>query len=121
MNKNILLAVLPLMIAACASTDSCCNIPSLLDGESKRLHYLCQEGGSLQIEYAFMGGQYSATIIESDSKRVLPQSAANHFTDQQWQWQASEQGFNLSKSAEITNYGCKAYGEVDQRGITLFN
>lgn len=122
MTNNVLLAMMLLTLWACGGSDARFYAPPVLQAnEMVQWNYNCKKGKSVLVEYAMMGGEYSATIERDDrSKQVLPRLADGGFGNGQWQWlQIDKQGFNLIVEGEVVNSNCKAYSENEQRGIVI--
>ena len=86
MNKTLTLTT-ALLLAACANSTTTFleGTPSLSDGDNEFWMYYCTDGNDkgqeLQVDYANMGGEYSATPKLASGKRVLSRQSAYDFSD----------------------------------------
>ncbi len=122
MNRLIYIIGLLFILSACHGEEKFRNPPVLADGEAVTWHYNCNDRDSgLNVEYANMGGEYSATIIQKEyGKRVLPQIEQGRFSDGDWLWQIdSDNYFTLSQDSKVISHSCRAYNVVRTDGIIL--
>ncbi len=110
-----------LLLIGCGSHAGFKGIPELLPDNAIIWHYNCEEVG-LNVEYANMGGQYSATInIPELGRRVLyQQGSGNQFVLDTLLWQSSDnRTFVLSDGAETLLAGCLAMNRMATDDIQL--
>ena len=115
-------ALATLLLAACTSqTAFLTGVPELPAGDDIFWAYYCDSGAELQINYANMGGEYSATPKLKDGKRVLPRRSDYDFSDGEYRWTSDDGGryFRLSHG-EQTVYGqCSGRRQLDKNAVYL--
>ena len=91
MNKPLALATF--FLTACTSQAIFLEgVPTLADGDDEFWMYYCDSGAELQMNYANMGGEYSATPKLKDGKRVLPRRGDYDFNDGEYRWTSDDGG-----------------------------
>lgn len=110
MKNKLLLIGLGISLAACHSgLGGFANTPVLKEGQTIIWHYNCQGGNGLDVEYAQMGGGYSATLIlpAEAGKKTLLQQAPNDFRLETYRWQSADgRFFNLSHDGVMIQQQC---------------
>lgn len=123
---NTKLLTIALLLAGCgaAGYGGLKGTPPLAAGRTIIWHYSCESRNAVDVEYAQMGGSYSATLkLPDGGKRTLLRGGgAYRFSLDELQW-ASEDGgryFNLTSAGQPLYTGCQAMGEAesdDLRGV----
>ena len=120
MNKPLALATL--LLAACTSqTAFLTGVPELPAGDDIFWAYYCDSGAELQINYANMGGEYSATPKLASGKRVLSRQSAYDFSDGEYRWHSDDGGcyFRLSHHDQTEYSHCGARRKLDKDAVYL--
>jgi len=120
MNKTLTLAAL--LLTACGTPSTFLSgIPALNDGDDEFWAYYCDDGAKLQINYANMGGEYSATPKLKEGKRVLPRRSAYDFDDGEYRWTSNDSGrsFRLSHGDQTVYGQCSARRQLDKDAMYI--
>lgn len=126
MNKTLTLST-TLLLAACANSTATFleGTPSLSDGDNEFWMYYCTDGNDkgqeLQVDYANMGGEYSATPKLASGKRVLSRQSAYDFSDGEYRWYSDDGGryFRLSHHDQTEYSHCGARRKLDKDAVYL--
>ena len=126
MNKTLTLST-TLLLAACANSTATFleGIPPLADGDNEFWMYYCTDGNDkgqeLQVDYANMGGEYSATPKLASGKRVLSRQSAYDFSDGEYRWHSDDGGryFRLSHHDQTEYSHCGARRKLDKDAVYL--
>ena len=126
MNKTLTLTT-ALLLAACANSTATFleGIPPLADGDNEFWMYYCTDGNDkgqeLQVDYANMGGEYSATPKLASGKRVLSRQSAYDFSDGEYRWHSDDGGryFRLSHHDQTEYSHCGARRKLDKDAVYL--
>ena len=126
MNKTLTLTT-ALLLAACANSTATFleGTPSLSDGDNEFWMYYCTDGNDkgqeLQVDYANMGGEYSATPKLKEGKRVLPRRSAYDFDDGEYRWTSNDSGrsFRLSHGDQTVYGQCSARRQLDKDAMYI--
>ena len=120
MNKTLTLAAL--LLTACGTPSTFLSgIPALNDGDDEFWAYYCDGGAKLQINYANMGGEYSATPKLKTGKRVLAQRSTYDFSDGEYRWTSDDGGhhFRLMRGEESLYSQCGGRRKIDKDAILI--
>ena len=115
-------ALATLLLAACTSqTAFLTGVPELPAGDDIFWAYYCDSGAELQINYANMGGEYSATPKLKEGKRVLPRRSAYDFYDGEYRWTSNDGGrsFRLSHGDQTVYGQCSARRQLDKDAMYI--
>lgn len=89
--KNSVLLVLAAALGACGGQGN--PLPVLDEGAVLAWVYQCEQG-RITVEYAQMGGEYSATLHlpgeDKTTRKVLPRVAEHHFALDHLHWQSAD-------------------------------
>ena len=125
MNKTLTLTT-ALLLTACGSTATFREgTPPLADGDNEFWMYYCTDGSDkgqeLQVDYANMGGEYSATPKLASGKRVLSRQSAYDFSDGEYRWHSDDGGryFRLSHHDQTEYSHCGARRKLDKDAVYL--
>lgn len=125
MNKTLTLTT-ALLLAACGTTAAFLEgTPPLADGDNEFWMYYCTDGNDkgqeLQVDYANMGGEYSATPKLASGKRVLTRRSAYDFSDGEYRWHSDDGGryFRLSHHDQAEYSHCGARRKLDKDAVYL--
>ena len=125
MNKTLTLTT-ALLLTACGSTATFLEgTPPLSDGDNEFWMYYCTDGNDkgqeLQVDYANMGGEYSATPKLASGKRVLTRQSAYDFSDGEYRWYSDDGGryFRLSHHDQTEYSHCGARRKLDKDAVYL--
>jgi len=126
MNKTLTLTT-ALLLAACANSTATPREapPPLADGDNEFWMYYCTDGNDkgqeLQVDYANMGGEYSATPKLASGKRVLSRQSAYDFSDGEYRWHSDDGGryFRLSHHDQTEYSHCGARRKLDKDAVYL--
>ena len=125
MHKTLSLTA-ALFLAACGSTATfLTGTPQLADGDNEFWMYYCTDGNDkgreLQVDYANMGGEYSATPKIDGQKRVLQRQSAYDFGDGEYRWRSDNGGhyFRLSHHDTTLYDQCGARRKLDKDAVYL--
>ncbi len=125
MNQTLTLST-ALLLTACGSTATFLEgTPSLSDGDNEFWMYYCTDsndkGQELQVDYANMGGEYSATPKLAGGKRVLSRQSAYDFSDGEYRWHSDDGGryFRLSHHDQTEYSHCGARRKLDKDAVYL--
>ena len=125
MNKTLTLTT-ALLLTACGSTATFLEgTPPLSDGDNEFWMYYCTDGNDkgqeLQVDYANMGGEYSATPKLASGKRVLSRQSAYDFSDGEYRWHSDDGGryFRLSHHDQTEYSHCGARRKLDKDAVYL--
>lgn len=126
MNKTLTLTT-ALFLTACANSTATFleGTPSLNDGDNEFWMYYCTDGNDkgqeLQVDYANMGGEYSATPKLAGGKRVLTRRSAYDFSDDEYRWHSDDGGryFRLSHHDQTEYSHCGARRKLDKDAVYL--
>lgn len=114
MNKIIMITV-TILLFACGSTGFI-GIPKLKAGETIIWHYVCEKAQAVNVEYAYMGDNYTATIqfAGNKDKKVLEQMAELSFAlGKDWRWYSTDSKyFDLIKEGKSIRTACVAMNEI---------
>ena len=124
MNKTLTTA---LLLAACANSTATFleGTPPLADGDNEFWMYYCTDGNDkgqeLQVDYANMGGEYSATPKLAGGKRVLSRQSTYDFSDGEYRWHSDDGGryFRLSHHDQTEYSHCGARRKLDKDAVYL--
>ena len=123
MNKTLTLTT-ALLLTACGSTATFLEgTPPLSDGDNEFWMYYCTDGNDkgqeLQVDYANMGGEYSATPKLASGKRVLTRQSAYDFSDGEYRWYSDDGGryFRLSHHDQTEYSHCGARRKLDKDAV----
>ena len=124
MNKPLALATF--FLTACTSQAIFLEgVPTLADGDDEFWMYYCTDGNDkgqeLQVDYANMGGEYSATPKLGSGKRVLSRQSAYDFSDGEYRWHSDDGGryFRLSHHDQTEYSHCGARRKLDKDAVYL--
>ena len=125
MHKTLTLTA-ALLLTACGSTATFLEgTPPLNDGDNEFWMYYCTDGNDkgqeLQVDYANMGGEYSATPKLASGKRVLSRQSAYDFSDGEYRWHSDDGGryFHLSHHDQTEYSHCGARRKLDKDAVYL--
>lgn len=112
MNK-ISAIVLMMLLSACGGKGGISGLPQLAAGDVVIRHYNCAAGEGMDVEYADMGGTYSATMKINESKRVLSREEDGVFRLMDWAWHSSDNHtFTLLEAGKALRSQCIAMNEA---------
>ena len=116
-----------MLLTACANSTATFleGTPSLNDGDNEFWMYYCTDGNDkgqeLQVDYANMGGEYSATPKLAGGKRVLSRQSTYDFSDGEYRWHSDDGGryFRLSQHDQTEYSHCGARRKLDKDAVYL--
>ena len=120
MNKP--LALVAAFLAACTTQATFLEgVPALAAGDDTFWVYYCDSGAELQMNYANMGGEYSATPKLAGGKRVLSRQSTYDFSDGEYRWHSDDGGryFRLSQHDQTEYSHCGARRKLDKDAVYL--
>lgn len=119
MNKKIGLLSLGLLVGCVQGLS---GLPKLNHQETIVWHYNCESGKALNVEYAYMGGAYTATIqLPEEGKKVLEQIEPKVFVLEGYRW-SSHDGWNftLSDKDKVLRQQCVAMNAIASDAMTHY-
>lgn len=114
MKTNVITFItLSCLLSACGGKAGITGLPQLNSGETRIFHYNCAGGEGVDVEYAHMGGSYSATMKIEEAKKVLTKEADGVFRLDDWRWQSADNHyFNLWQKEQLLRSDCVAMHEA---------
>ncbi|SUO93065.1 hypothetical protein [Suttonella ornithocola] len=119
MNKKIGLLSLGLLVG-CVQGFS--GLPKLNNQETIIWHYNCKDGTALNVEYAYMGDTYTATIqLSEEGKKVLEQVEPKVFVLEEYRWSSHDgRNFMLSDKDKVLRQQCVAMNAIASDAMTHY-
>ncbi|MDO4642726.1 MAG: hypothetical protein Q4A74_02685 [Cardiobacteriaceae bacterium] len=113
--------LLIILLTACGTqTPFLKEVPVLAPDDNEFWVYYCDKGIEMQVDYANMGGEYTATLKLPESKRVLERDHGFEFSDDEYRWQ-SEDGlfFRLTREENVIYNQCSARRKLDKNAVYI--
>lgn len=105
--------VLALLLSACGGKGGIVGLPQLSAGEVIIRHYNCENAEGMDVEYAQMGGVYSATMKIHENKKVLNREEDGVFRLENWAWRSEDNhSFTLLEAGQALRLKCVAMNEA---------
>lgn len=121
--KTLLLMIAAVCLTACGGRGN--PVPVLDEGALLAWVYQC-DNGRITVEYAQMGGQYSATLHlpgeQQGARKVLPRVAEHDFALDALHWQSADGiVFALRDGEQNVLRNCRSSQEAEETGRIRFN